>query len=241
VNSVILTVLLLAASAGMAQPVGGGGGIYSHSAVSIWSAKSGLVIASPDGTKAIVVESPRSPESDETHAVTVKTNGREYKTPIGSWVNAEAVWSSDSKAFFVTYSDGGNVGTYHVKVFYATDVGLRVIEPVPNGRRLFAPTCFDPERPNVAAIRWMGTDSSRLLIAVEVPPHSSCASMGTFRAFEIGLPEGNVLSRYGQISAKKLFWDAMGNELRDADDVCIQKPQTCVPSGLKNPKFGNEK
>jgi hypothetical protein len=61
---------------------------------------------------------PRIPDSDETHTVVVKVNGREYSTQIGSWVNAEAQWAQDSRAFFVTYSDGGNVGTYHVKIVY---------------------------------------------------------------------------------------------------------------------------
>ena len=51
--------------------------------------------------------------------------GRRYRTRIGEWVNAEAAWSPDSSAFFVTYSDGGLVGTYHVKVFYVTAAALR--------------------------------------------------------------------------------------------------------------------
>ncbi len=88
---------------------------------------------------------------------------------IGALVNAEAAWSPDSRAFFVTYSDAGMVRTYHVRVVYVTEAGIRVIEPVPNGRRLFRPTCFDPEYPNVVAIGWLGHGSDRLAIAVEVP------------------------------------------------------------------------
>jgi hypothetical protein len=218
----------------VAQRVDSNGGLYSHSAVSIWGGGGRLIIPSPDGKRAIIVQPPRSPQSDETHTVTVKANGREYRTKIGAWVNAEAAWSLDSKAFFVTYSDGGNIGTYHVKVVYVTNNGLHVIEPIANGRRLFVPTCFDRERPNVGAVKWVGHDSSRLLIAIEVPPHSSCASMGTFRAFEIALPGGNVVSRYGQIEAKKLFKSDMGAALRNADDDCIRNPQTCVPSGLNS-------
>jgi len=120
-------------------------------------------------------------------------------------------------------------------VFYLNPAGLRLIEPIRNGRRLFAPRCFDPELPNVAAIKWTQADASRLLIALEVPPHSSCASMGTFRAFEIELPDGNVLTTYDQLAAKKLFLDDLGAELRDADDACIRTPGKCVPAGLANP------
>jgi hypothetical protein len=163
-------------------------------------------------------------------------DNREYETEIGGWVNAEAAWSPDSAAFFVTYSDGGVIGTYHVKVVYVADSGLRIVEPVPNGRSLFVPTCFDPEVPNVGAIRWSRRDPSRLLIAVEVPPHSSCASMGTFRAFEISLPDAGLRSRYGQIKAKKLFGSYLGHELAAADDDCIRNPGTCVPNGMKMQK-----
>jgi len=156
-----------------------------------------------------------------------------YRTKIGALVNAEAAWSPDSKAFFLTYSDGGNVGTYHVKVVYITESGIHVIEPVPNGSTLFRPRCFDPEIPNVGAIGWVGQGSDRLAIAVEVPGHTSCASMGTFKAFVIQLPGGTVISRYGQIEAKKAFAREIGSELRDAEDSCIEKPQSCIPCGMK--------
>jgi len=205
---------------------------FARYATSIWSARE-TSITSPDGRKAIVVRPPRVSTSDETHDVRVRVNGREFKTQIGAWVNAEVLWAPDSKAFLVTYSDGGGIGTFHVKVFYPTATGLHISEPVPNGRRLFAPWCFGTEYPNVGGIRWMGKDSTRLLIAIEVPPHSSCASMGTFRAFEIRLPDGKVLNRFGQIEAKKLFASDMGNWLSDSDDACVLKPEDCIPTGLK--------
>ena len=98
----------------------------------------------------------------------------------------------------------------------------------------FPPKCFEPEEPNVGAIKWDG-GSSRLLIAIEVPPHSSCASMGTFRAYEISVPEGRVLRQYTQLSAKTLFAGRLGEELINADDDCDARdpnPKTCYPRGL---------
>jgi hypothetical protein len=213
--------------------------LWSRYAVGIWGGRNGSSIPSPDGKRVISIQPAPTSDSDETHRVIVTAFGRQYRTEIGAWVNAEAAWSPDSKAFFVTYSGGGNVGTYHVKVVYVTDTGLRIVEPVPNGRRLFVPTCFDPELPNVAAIKWTRPDSSRLLIAVQVPPHSSCASMGTFRAFEIALPDGAVVSRYGQIRTKEVFGRDLGDELRTARDACIEKPETCVPPGLERRKTGH--
>lgn len=210
------------------------GGIFSYSAVSIWGGDAGT-IPSPDGKKAIVVRPPQNPDADETHTVSVRVNGSQYGTEIGAWVNAEAAWSADSKAFFVTYSDGGNVGTYHVKIFYVESTGLRIVEPVPDGDKLFVPICDGQESPNVGAIKWVGNDASRLLIAVQVPPHSSCASMGTFRAFEIDVTDGSVLATYGQLQTKKLFRHALGADLLGAPDACIRKPLECVPPGLKLP------
>ena len=225
-------VLLAAILAYMPPGSAGRTGVWSRSATWIWAVDKPLTIVSPDGTKSIIVQPIHNPQSEATTAVTVAANGHTYKTSIGSWVNAELAWSPDSQAFFVTYSDGGNVGTYHVKVFYVSDSGLRIVEPVPNGRTLFKPTCFDPEWPNVAAIKWLENDSSRLLVAAQVPPHSSCASMGTFRAFEISLPEGAIVSRYGQIEAKSSFGSDMGKMLQNASDDCVRHPQTCIPNGL---------
>jgi hypothetical protein len=207
-------------------------GLWSRSAIFIWSVPESLTLASPDGSKRITIQPIREPTSDATTVVTIEANGRSYATEIGSWVNAEVAWSPDSKAFFVTYSDGGNVGTYHVKVFYVTPTGLNIIEPVPNGRTLWIPKCFDAERPNVAAIGW-SKDSSRLLIVVQVPPHSSCASMGTFRSYEIALPRGTVVAKHDQIASKKIFAAGLGNELRDADDNCTKQQTGCMPPGLK--------
>ncbi|MGP0019263.1 MAG: hypothetical protein ACLPHP_11885 [Candidatus Sulfotelmatobacter sp.] len=206
-------------------------GLYSKTATSTWARSGAFTIASPDKEKEITVKPIEHPQGDATDVVTVRAYGHEYKTPIGEWVNAEVAWAPDSKAFFVTYSDGGNVGTYHLKVFYVEPKGLRVVEPFPSGRVFFKPTCFDPEEPNVGAIKW-GADSSRIVIAVEVPPHSSCASMGTFRAFEISLKDGKILQHYDQLQAKQLFADSIGKELRNANDDCIRQPERCVPPGL---------
>lgn len=61
----------------------------------------------------------------------MRVKEREIKTGFGDLVNAEVRWSADSKAFFLTYSDGGSIGTYHVEVVYVNDDSLHEIEPVP--------------------------------------------------------------------------------------------------------------
>ena len=131
------------------------GGLWSHSAVSIWSGSTD-VIPSPDGQSRLSYDRheiqnrtkrTRLP-SMRTVACTTRRLGRGLM---------QRPWSADSQAFFVRYSDGGNVGTYNLKIVYVSSTGLRIIEPVPNGRKLFAPICFEPEHPNVAASEGRGT------------------------------------------------------------------------------------
>ena len=191
-------------------------------------------LPSPDGHNRLHLKENESAGSSWSFKAWVTTPGKRYSLPYGTYVNAELAWSPDSRAFFLTYSDGGNVGTYHVLVYFLDASGIRRTEPIPNGRRLFKPTCFDAENPNVGAIRW-GNDSRTLVIAVEVPPHSSCASMGTFRAFEITLPDAKVLKTYSQLEAKELFRESLGTELTASDDGCVKRPETCIPPGLQLP------
>jgi hypothetical protein len=81
--------------------------IYSKTAISTWAPSGAFTIASPDQEKGIAVKPIEHPQGDATAVVTVHAYGHEYRTRIGAWVNAEAAWAPDSKAFFVTYSDRG--------------------------------------------------------------------------------------------------------------------------------------
>lgn len=144
-------------------------------------------------------------------------------------VDPEVLWSPDSKAFAETYSDGGAVGTFHVIIYYVEKNQLRTIEPTAAVTKEFLShprVCFEPEDPNIGAIKWI-KDSSEILVAAETLPHSNCDNLGTFRAYIIRLPSGDILGSYGQIEAKKLFWKHLGVELRNADDECILKPGSC--------------
>lgn len=228
----ILAVIVVLFTSTLASP---SDGIFARNATSIWAAAGETTVPSPDGEKAIVIRPPRNKDSEETHVVSVTVNGKQFPTSIGSWVNAEVLWSPDSSAFIVTYSDGGLIGTYHAKVFYVSRKGLRIVEPVPDGRKLFTPWCFEAERPNVAGVDWTAQDASRMLLVVQVPPHSSCADMATFRAYEIALPGGRVLKRYDQLSAKKQFSKSLSASLMDVEDSCVRRPGTCIPTGLKKP------
>ena len=180
---------------------------------------------SPDGLKKIIVKV----KPMDQPKLYVSIAGHEYLVEFSPWPCPEFEWSHDSKAFFVTYSDGGSVGNFKVKVYYPSEEGLEMIEATSAIQNDFLdhyPKCFEPETPNIAGIAWV-KDSELLLIAAEVLPHSNCDMMGTFAAYEIEVPSGKIIKKYAQLDAKKRFWRLLGPELRAADDNCFTNPGFC--------------
>jgi hypothetical protein len=195
--------------------------------------KESLTVLSPDKMKSILVYREDNTNDFDFH-VRVLAYGKKFWTNIGSHVDPEVMWAPDSKAFAETYSDGGAVGTFHVLVYFVGEGGLRIIEPTKATTRAYLSqprACHYAEDPNVGAIAWIG-DSDRLLVAAETLPHSNCDGMGTFRAYELRLPQGQIVKAYDQLEAKKRFWERMGEELRGADDECIRMPNSCEIPGL---------
>lgn len=225
--------LLLICSLGFSKravsqtPVDNSHGEFSIDAFSLGGSRTPrqFTIISPDHRKKIIVYD--SGEGQIPNFEAFMMSRAKQNQLFGGHVDPEVMWSPDSKAFAETYSDAGAVGLFHVLIYY--DGGSRVIEPTAQVTKEFLShprTCFEPEDPNVGAIEWM-KDSSEILVAAETLPHSNCDDMGTFRAYIIHLPDGDILKSYGQIEAKKLFWKHMGSELRNADDECILKPGSC--------------
>ena len=110
-------------------------------------------------------------------------------------VQPEVLWSPDSKAFAETYDDAGEVGTFHAVIYYIEKDKLLAVEPtteVTEGLLSHPRTCFQPEDPNIGAIKWI-KDSSEVLVAAETLPHTNCDDMGTFRAYIIRLPGGGIV------------------------------------------------
>ena len=146
-------------------------------------------------------------------------------------LDAELLWSEDSKAFAITGSSGGAMGQYHTDVFVVRPnklirLPLTHLIEVAFGHPV---KCSWPEAPNVAAIKWL--DGSRmLLVAAEILPHSNCDSMGTFRGFVVDVQNQRIVRSFDQLAVKRLYGSDLGQELRDSDDSCIRKPQSCFVS-----------
>jgi len=202
--------------------------LFSADAISLFpDREQAFTVASPDGRKSILVDHIEGANYYDFR-VRVSAHARRFGTKIGSHVSPEVLWAPDSKAFAETYSDAGAVGTFHLLI-YVNEDGLKILEPAKRVRREFLShprECFFPEDPNIGAIRWFG-DSSEILVAAETLPYSNCDGMGTFRAYHIGLPGGQIMSIYDQLDAKKQFWNQLGDELRGSDDECAGNTKSC--------------
>jgi hypothetical protein len=142
--------------------------------------------------------------------------------------NSELLWSPDSKAVFVTNNDGGVVGGYLLYVIadFNGRTEMRDLTPLIAKRFGHPVRCFDPEGPNVVGLKWLGS-ANRLLVAAEVPPHSNCDFMGTFKSFEIDPFQRRIVRSHDQLETKRLFKRALGMRLLEADDGCFRRPRTC--------------
>lgn len=194
--------------------------------------KSLRFIQSPDHAKMLFIEYD-PPNRALSPLVWLTVEHKRYSIDVGEGVNLELAWAPDSKGFFANFSDGGSVGEYHVRVYLLETDGVKMVEPskyvIQEALRHY-PKCSDPETPNISAIKWF-KDSSTLLVAAEVHPHTNCDSMGIFWAYKINLPYGEITKKYDQLEAKKKFWDSLGEEHRRAEDECIRDPKSCwVPT-----------
>jgi hypothetical protein len=202
-------------------------GNFSHGAIDIWTPIAGneneATFMSPDKSWTITVGG----KDDDILPVRVKGRLGNLDFKASDLVNAELVWAPDSSAAFYTGSDGGSVGNYHVHVFYRRHGKLvhRDLTSMIKARFGHPVRCYDPEDPNVGGIAWLG--KGRLLVAAEILPHSNCDSMGTFKAYVVDTATLKVIKTYDQLSAKRLFYDKMGLELRGASDICVRRPRDC--------------
>lgn len=204
-----------------------GKGIFSRQGIDMWDKVAGSPVAatftSPDRTWRIVFGG----RDDDTLPVHVEGRLGRLAFDTADVVDAELVWAPDSSAAFFTGSDGGAVGTFGLHVIHVrgghlvtTDLSPMIVTRFGHPVR-----CYDPEPPNVGGVAWLGLD--RLLVAAEIPPHTNCDAMGTFKAYEVDLTTMTIVKTYSQPEAKRRFWAKLGAELRNADDRCERRPRDC--------------
>ncbi len=228
-----LSALAILASLVFWEPISGQSRIdqpsFSAKAITIYPGKE---IVSPDKKIKIHLQNLRAHLNDSPGdfpaRLIVDADGKQLTATFGFSLDAEIVWSPDSKAFSLTGSVRGANGQYTTDVFLIQSGKLVPIHLTDMVEREFGHPvkCGWPEPPNVAAVKWL-SPSNQLLVAAEIMHHSNCDSFGTFKGYVVDLPEPHITKVYSQLQVKRLFRSDLGEELVQADDNCIRNPKSC--------------
>ena len=126
----------------------------------------------------------------------VRRGGRTLITFVVEGFSSDGLmlWSPDGQAFALTYSDGGAIGGFHVRVFQiqgnaATEV-TRAIQPAVNA---FKARHYCKSRGNnVSAIKWVH-DSKHLMLMTTVYPTGDCGpDAGHGEGYLVTIPDGKI-------------------------------------------------
>jgi hypothetical protein len=175
-----------------------------------------LTLASADGNKIIEVR-------NETVGIVI--DGKGYSTKLGEKTSAELGWAPDSEHFFLTWTDGGDTGTWHTELYSVTKSGISQITRFENQirsdfehriRHLPMPKEFagtaDQQfwsqahycEANIVGAEWLN-GSQELLISALVPNVGDCRYMSTFDVYRVAVPSGEILQRYKPREAYRKF------------------------------------
>jgi hypothetical protein len=177
-----------------------------------------ICILSPDGKEIVDIREGR---------VSISIGGKVHPTGFGDLTNPELDWASDSSRLFVTWTDGGEEGTWHTDVFDVTAGGLIQLNGLLDRARMdfekrvrelpMDPLLNDNEHDrsvweeaaycepyNVVGSQWL-RGSKELLVSVLVPNTSACRYMTAFNVYRVAVPTGDILERYTAAEAHKKF------------------------------------
>jgi len=223
----VMLVILGGAGAAQAPPRE----MFSTSATPVWDSlgdRKQVRIPSPNRTTVLLAEGMEQGDTSGVRLTLRRGPTTIWKQKFSPGVGIEIGWSPDSLAFFVTTSNAGLNGWYGTVVYLVNGGTVTKVDLSPAVLSEFGHPvkCGWQEAPNVAGVRWV-VPSKRLLVTAEIMNHSNCDSFGTFRAYEVALPDGAIVKKYGQIETKRLFPSDLGWELVDAPDKCIIQPKSC--------------
>jgi hypothetical protein len=208
--------------------------LYSRAATAIWermwvneSTAQPVVIVSPDGrSRATATHIP----TENAEEVEIELSGAigSWRGSIGAGVGSELLWSPDSRALFITSSEAGLTGMYHLFVIdrFGGELERRELTDLVQAAFGHPVKCPSPEYSNVAGITWV-PGSHRLWAVAEVVDHSYCDSSGMFRAYEVDPRSMTILRSLDQTQAKRELHGKLSKSLAAAPDKCIHRPESC--------------
>jgi hypothetical protein len=202
-------------------------GSWSAAAVSLFNTWSALddnphrrmTFFSPDGIKQIEVAGAN---------VLLHIHGKTFDTGIDSLGkhDAELSWAPDSTKYFVTWTESGELGPWHMQVYGVDDSGIHefpnVEEPARKDfeqrvrQRPIDPELNTPElrgfwegdaycEPyHVIGGRWLN-GSQEILLSVLIRNTGDCRYMSDFNVYRVNAATGEILQRFSAEEAHKRF------------------------------------
>lgn len=174
-------------------------GQWSRDARYLWPGPTAIADA-PENTRAIRITdaSGASTLSIDDYSATLARQlpDRVTQTKFEIESLAESLWSPDGKALVITQSDGGWVGTWSVSVFVLEGSTWRHKDVSASLQADFRKAMRLPksEFPNFGAVAWLD-GGAKLIVAGEVPCHSSVRNMCQVRGYVIEIRDSKVLER----------------------------------------------
>jgi hypothetical protein len=116
--------------------------------------------------------------------------------------NVWVTWSPDNQRFAVTWSDGGELGGFHVRVFEIEAERVRELFIVDRAVKDFQLRHYCKTRGNnVEAYRW--DTPNRLVVLTSVYPTSDCGQdLGHTEGYIVHVENGHILSRMNSTEVK---------------------------------------
>jgi hypothetical protein len=127
---------------------------------------------------------------------------------------AELAWAPDSKGFFITWSDGGWVGTWRTDVYLIEKERVRRVDVTQEVKRESKKNYkgIKPEALNIAAVKWL-KGSRNLVLVGEVPPSSFYPEMGKVIGYIVSVPSGKIVEQFGERRLKAVWGRYLGPRL----------------------------
>jgi hypothetical protein len=178
-----------------------------------------IAIWSPDHEKQILVIGKE---------VRLRINGRTFDTGINGDLNldAELGWSPDSTKYFVTWTESGELGPWHMQVFGVDDSGVHEFPKVAEPARLdferrvrampIDPEMNTPDRKpfwdmaeycepyHVIGGRWLN-GSSEILLSVLIRNTGDCRYMSDFNVYRVNAKTGQIIGRFTASEGHRRF------------------------------------
>jgi hypothetical protein len=116
------------------------------------------------------------------------------RTPLKDLsASTSVVWSDDDRHFAITWSNGGAIGGFEVRVFQIDGASVTELPAISKAFEAFKARHWCEERgDNIQAYRW-AADSKGLILVLSVYPTSDCGKeMGHTEAYVVDAATGNI-------------------------------------------------